>query len=70
MNKASRTGKCSNICRGTSMKMGMMRKKFRPNLNIFLFPLTRTYFTGMGRSVGIFSFNFSNWIPFKFNCIQ
>ena len=39
------------------------------NLKIFLFPLTRPCFTGMGRSVGHF-FMFSNWIPIKLNCIQ
>ena len=50
MNKAARKGKCSNICRRTFMKMGIMRKHLRPTLIIFMFPLTRLCFTGMGRS--------------------
>ena len=60
--QAARTVASVRTPAGTFMKIGMMRKQLRPNLNIFLFPLTRTCFTGMGWSVGIF-FNFSNSIP-------
>ena len=42
----------------------------RPTLKIFVFPLTRPCFNGMGGSVGNFFLNFSNWIPIKLNCIQ
>ena len=42
----------------------------RPTLKIFLFPLTLPCFNGMGRAVGFFIFDFSNWIPIKLNCVQ
>ena len=40
------------------------------NLKNISFPLTWPCFTGMGRSVEIFFFNFSNWIPIMLSCIQ
>ena len=33
-------------------QLGAQKNRLRATLKIFLFPLTRPYFTGMGRSVG------------------
>ena len=41
---------------------------FRPTLKIFLFPLTRPRFSGMGRSVGNFFF-LTSQIPYPLNLI-
>ena len=41
---------------------------FRPTLKIFLFPLTRPCFSGMGRSVGKLFF-LTSQIPYPLNLI-